>query len=54
MDTTATVEADGSGAVLRSSRVIMGPIDDEQEKAIRFHGDLARFESAIRKVVEGA
>ncbi|MFA5550975.1 MAG: SRPBCC domain-containing protein [Trueperaceae bacterium] len=54
MDTTAAVTADGSGAILRSSRVIMGPIDDEQEKAIRFHGDLARFESAIRAVVEGA
>lgn len=54
MDTTATFEADGEGTVLRSSRVIMGPIDDEQEKAIRFHGDLGRFESAIRKAVEGA
>ena len=54
MDTTASLEADGEGTLLRSSRVIMGPIDDEQEKAIRFHGDLGRFESAIRKVVEGA
>lgn len=54
MDTLATIEADGAGSVLRSSRVIVGPIDDEQEKGIRFHGDLARFEDAIRKVVEGA
>lgn len=54
MDTVSTIEADGDGSVLRSSRVIVGPIDDEQEKGIRFHGDLARFEDAIRKVVEGA
>lgn len=53
MDSSATLEASGSGCVLRSSRVIVGPIDDEQEKGIRWHGDLARFEDAIRKVAEG-
>lgn len=61
MDTVSTIEAvggandagRGSASVLRTSRVIVGPIDDEQEKGIRFHGDLARFEDAIRKVVEG-
>lgn len=54
MDTLATIEAatDG-GSVLRSSRVIVGPIDDEQERGIRFHGDMARFEEAIRAVVDG-
>ena len=53
MDTLAIVEPTADGAVLRSSRVIVGPIDDEQERGIRFHGDLARFEDAIRRVVEG-
>ena len=52
MDTTTTVEPTDSGSVLRSSRVIVGPITDEQERGIRFHGDLARFEDAIRAVVE--
>ena len=54
MDTTNSLEPTADGAVLRSSRVIVGPITDEQERAIRFHGDLARFEDAIRRVVEGA
>lgn len=53
MDTLATIEAVDGGAVLRSSRVIVGPITDEQAAGIRFHGDLARFEEAIRAVVEG-
>lgn len=52
MDTTNTVEATDGGSVLRSSRVIVGPMTDEQEAGIRFHGDLARFEDALRKVIE--
>ncbi len=54
MDSLTTIEAVHDGAVLRSSRVIVGPIDDEQERGIRFHGDLTLFEEAIRKVVETA
>jgi uncharacterized protein YndB with AHSA1/START domain len=53
MDTLIMIDHDGDGARLRSSRVIVGPIDDEQERGIRTHGDLARFEDAIRAVVEG-
>lgn len=53
MDTVATIEEVEGGAVLRSSRVIVGPITDEQEQGIRFYGDLTRFEDAIRAVVEG-
>jgi DNA-binding transcriptional ArsR family regulator/uncharacterized protein YndB with AHSA1/START domain len=53
MDTLAVVEPTADGALLRSSRVIVGPISDEQERGIRFHGDLARFYDAIRGVVEG-
>ena len=52
MDTQVTLSPAGDGALLRSSRVVVGPIDDEQERGIRFHGDLARFEDAIRRVVE--
>lgn len=53
MDTLAAIEQVEGGAVLRSSRVIVGPITDEQERGIRTHGDLSLFEGAIRKVVEG-
>jgi len=53
MDTATTIEPTDGGSVLRSSKVIVGPISDEQERGIRFHGDLARFEDAIRAVVEG-
>jgi len=52
MDTLAIVEPTDDGARLRSTRVIVGPISDEQERGIRFHGDLALFEDAIRRVVE--
>ena len=52
MDTLAIVEPTAEGALLRSSRVIVGPISDEQERGIRFHGDLVRFADAIRGVVE--
>jgi DNA-binding transcriptional ArsR family regulator/uncharacterized protein YndB with AHSA1/START domain len=52
MDTLAVVEPTTEGALLRSSRVIVGPISDDQERGIRFHGDLARFADAIRSVVE--
>jgi hypothetical protein len=32
--------------------VVVGPIDEGQERGIRIHGDLARFHDAIRVVVE--
>lgn len=53
MDTQMTIEPSTEGAVVRSSRVVVGPITDEQEQGIRYHGDLAKFEDAIRRVVEG-
>jgi len=54
MDTLVTVEALGDDALLRSSRVIVGPMTDEQVAGIEFHGDLRRFEAAIRAVVEAS
>jgi len=53
MDTAMTVEPTTDGSLVRSSRIIVGPITDEQEQGIRYHGDLAKFEDAIRRVVEG-
>jgi uncharacterized protein YndB with AHSA1/START domain/DNA-binding transcriptional ArsR family regulator len=53
MDTLTTIEPDGAGSILRMSRVVVGPITDEQADGIQLHGDLRRFEGAIRAVVEG-
>lgn len=53
MDTLNTVEKTDSGCRLRSSRVIIGAITDEQERGIRLYGDLASFAEAIRAVVKG-
>lgn len=52
MDALVVVAPTADGASLRSSRVIVGPISDEQERGIRRHGDLAHFADAIRSVVE--
>jgi DNA-binding transcriptional ArsR family regulator len=52
MDTTTTITPQGGEALLRSSRVIVGPLSDDDIAGIRFHGDLARFEEAIRALVE--
>jgi uncharacterized protein YndB with AHSA1/START domain len=54
MDTLVTVEALGDDALLRSSRVIVGPMTDDEVAGIEFHGDLRRFETAIRVVVEAS
>jgi uncharacterized protein YndB with AHSA1/START domain/DNA-binding transcriptional ArsR family regulator len=52
MDTLMTIEASGDGSVLRSSRVVVGPMTDEQAAGIEAFGDLQRFEADIRRVVE--
>lgn len=54
MDTLAIIQPTDDGALLRSSRVIVGPISPDQERGIRAHGDLAFFADAIRAVVEAA
>lgn len=54
MDSQFTIEPDGDHSILRSDRVVIGPISDDEAEGIRFHGDLARFADAIRSVVEDA
>ncbi len=51
-DTVTTVEPDAAGSVLRQSKVIVGPLSDEDVEGIAFHGDLARYEDALRAVIE--
>lgn len=54
MDTSFVIGTTGDTSTLKADRVVVGPISDEEAEGIRFHGDLARFEDAIRAVVEAA
>jgi uncharacterized protein YndB with AHSA1/START domain len=51
-DTEYTFEPDGEQTVMRVSRVILGPISDEDAAGIQRYGDIANFEAALRAVVE--
>ena len=47
------LEAVGDETILRYDMTTFGPIDDEMAEAIRYHGDLSRYEDALRGWVEG-
>jgi DNA-binding transcriptional ArsR family regulator/uncharacterized protein YndB with AHSA1/START domain len=53
LDSTYEVTPDGDETVLRVSKLAVGPMTDEEAGGVRFHGDIARFEEALRKVIEG-
>jgi DNA-binding transcriptional ArsR family regulator/uncharacterized protein YndB with AHSA1/START domain len=53
LDTQYTLEAVGDETVLRMSKVAVGPMTDEAADGIRAHGDIANFEAALRRVIEG-
>lgn len=48
MDTTYALTQDGADTVVAVSRVAVGPFTDDEMAGIRTHGDMARFEEAIR------
>jgi DNA-binding transcriptional ArsR family regulator/uncharacterized protein YndB with AHSA1/START domain len=52
MDTAYTLRQDGDDTVLAMSRVVVGPITAEQAVGIHTHGDLAKFEGALRALIE--
>lgn len=52
LDTSTTVEPDGDGAVLRVSKVAVGPLTDEEAKGISTYGDLRQFEQPLRQWIE--
>jgi DNA-binding transcriptional ArsR family regulator len=52
LDTVTTVEADGDEAVLRVSKVAVGPLTEDEAKGIRRYGGLDNFEQALRTWVE--
>jgi hypothetical protein len=53
LDTEYVLEEDGDATVLKVSKVAVGPMTDEQARGIHKYGDIANFEDALRKAVEG-
>lgn len=52
LDTRYDLEPDGDETVLRMSKVAVGPMSEEDVESIRTFGDIARFEPALRGLVE--
>lgn len=46
------LEEDEDQTLVKHSTLCFGEISDEAEQAIRFHGDLSRYEEALRNYVE--
>jgi len=53
LDTSYALEPDGAETILRVSKLAVGPMTEEEASGIRRFGDIARFEDALRRVVEG-
>jgi DNA-binding transcriptional ArsR family regulator len=53
LDTEYELVEDGSETVLKVSKVAVGPITEEQAAGISRYGDIANFEEALRRVIEG-
>ncbi len=53
LDTEYEITADADEAVLRMSKVAVGPMTAEEAASISQYGDLTHFADAIRAVVEG-
>jgi len=54
LDTEYEIVAEDGGAVLRMSKVAVGPMTDEEAASIHRHGDIRHFEDALRLVIEGS
>lgn len=52
LDTLTVVEPDGDGAVLRQTKVAVGPLTDDEVKGIQAYGGLDAFEEALRAWIE--
>ena len=53
LDTRYQIGQDGDEAVLRVSKVAVGPFTDEDAAGIQRYGNLTNFEEALRRVIEG-
>ena len=54
LDADYTLEADGDETVLRVSKVVVGPMTDDEAASIHTYGDIAQFEEPLRALVEDA
>jgi DNA-binding transcriptional ArsR family regulator len=52
LDTEYELETDGADTILRVSKVAVGPMSEEEAAGVRRFGDVSRFESALRAVIE--
>jgi hypothetical protein len=52
LDTEYEIVEEGSDAVLRMTKVAIGPMTDEEAAGINRFGDLANFADALREVIE--
>ncbi|MGB7858902.1 MAG: hypothetical protein WBM90_00190, partial [Acidimicrobiia bacterium] len=52
LDTEYELEQEDDDTILRMSKVAVGPMTAEEADSIRTHGDIARFEEPLRKLVE--
>ncbi len=52
LDAEYTLTADGDDTVLAMTKVAFGPMSAEEADSVRTYGDVARFEDALRAVVE--
>jgi uncharacterized protein YndB with AHSA1/START domain len=53
LDTEYELAPDGGDTILQVSKVAVGPMTDEEAAGVRTFGDVSRFESALRAVIEG-
>jgi hypothetical protein len=54
LDTEYEIVEEGSDAVLRMTRVAVGPMTEEEVTGVSRFGDLANFADALRTVIEEA
>jgi DNA-binding transcriptional ArsR family regulator len=52
LDSEYEIEADGAETILRMEKVAAGPITEDGAKGIATFGDIAKFEDALRAVIE--
>jgi len=51
-DSEYEIEADGEESILRMTKVVTGPMNDDEAASIHIYGDLTMFADAIRAHVE--
>jgi hypothetical protein len=52
LDTSYELEAVGDETILRMSKVAVGPMSEDEARGVEQFGNIARFEDALRALVE--